>query len=306
MKNFLSVLCFMILFAETAPALKNETGTVENINLSKKEITIKLLSGKSVKMGEKLEIITSDGLITLIVKFPMMTIATCGIHGKGNISSIKPEMPVYPYGKTPQNKESANNGTGLSDTGQGMIKDNSTGLMWLQDANYARESLSWEDALSFVKKLDAAGYNDWRLPTKEEFDHFLKTAPAEIQKSFVNVKYFYWTSTVNPLESGLIWTADIDNRNTRHTFRTNENYIWPVRDGKMRVRNSYAVKRVQEDDPVRTAAERTCSKNGSRFVSYSTKLDAMTVSKYEIICIKGKKETKRMLEYDKLLGNWSD
>jgi hypothetical protein len=128
MKNFLSVLCFMILFAETAPALNNETGTVENINLSKKEITIKLLSGKSVKMGERLEIITSDGLITLIVKFPMMTIATCGIQGKGNISSIKPEMPVYPYGNTPQNIESANNGTGLSDTGQGMIRDNSTGI----------------------------------------------------------------------------------------------------------------------------------------------------------------------------------
>ncbi len=306
MKKTFSAFIIIIILSETSIASNDQTGTVENVNISKKEVTIKILSGKSVKMGDRLEISTPDGPITLSVKFPMMTLATCSIQGKGKLSSIKPEMPVYPYGKTLLTDEPSDNGSRFSDTGQGMIKDNSTGIYWLQDANYTRKTMSWEDAVTFVEKLDAAGYTDWRLPTKEEFDYFLKTSPEELNKSFDNMKYFYWTSTVYPLEQGLIWTADIDNRNTKHTFRTNENYIWPVRDGKARVRSSYALKKDHENDPVKTAAERACGKNGSKFVSYSKKLDTMTILKYEIICTKGKKDTKMMLEYDKLLGNWSD
>ena len=126
------------------------------------------------------------------------------------------------------------------------------------------------------------------------------------EKSFDNIKYFYWTSTVYPLEPGLIWTADIDNRNTKHTFRTNENFIWPVRDGKLSVRSSHTMKKEQHSDHVKAAAERECGKNSSRFVSYSKKLDAMTVSEYEIICKKSGKETKLMLGYDKLFQKWSD
>ena len=306
MKKVLSALCIIFLLSGTAPALNGEIGTVDSVNASRKEITIKITSGKTVKMGDKLEISTPDGLITLSVKFPMMTIATCGIHGKGNISSVKPGMPVYPYGKTPQVNDSAESTSRFSDTGQGFVRDNSTGIMWLQDANYVRKNMSWEDAVNFVKTLEAAGYRDWRLPTKEEFEFFLKANPEEIKKYFDNVKFFYWTSTVYPLEPGLIWTADIDNRNTTHTFRTNDNYIWPVRDGKSRVRNTNTVKSSGEDDPVRTAAENTCRKHGSNFVSYSIKLDALTVAKYEINCIQGRKESKYNLEYDKFLGSWSD
>jgi len=306
MKKFFPVFCIMIIISGAGSALNNQIGTIDSINNPKKEITIKINSEKSVKMGEKLQVSTSEGLITLSVKFPMMTIAKCTILGKGDLSLIKTGMPVYPYGKTPVNDEPSDKESRFTDTGQGMIKDNSTGIFWLQDANYIRKTMSWEEAISFVEKLDAAGYSDWRLPTKEEFEYFLKTPPEELNKTFANMKYFYWTSSVYPLEPGLIWTADIDNRSTKHTFRTNDNYVWPVRDGKIRVRSSSTMKRTGEDDPVKTAAERICGKNGSRFASYSKKLDAITVSKYEIICKNGNKDIKLMLEYDKLLGNWSE
>lgn len=306
MKKFISVFIVFISLSGTSIASNDQTGTVDSVNIPKKEVTIKILSGKSVKMGDRLEINTPDGPITLSVKFPMMTLATCSIQGKGKLSSIKSDMPVYPYGKIPRTEEPSDNGSRFSDTGQGMIRDNSTGIFWLQDANYTRKTMSWEDAVTFVEKLDAAGYTDWRLPTKEEFDFFLKAAPEELKKSFDNMKFFYWTSTVYPLEPGLIWTADIDNRNTKHTFRTNDNYIWPVRDGKLSVRSSHTMKKEQHSDHVKAAAERECGKNSSRFVSYSKKLDAMTVSEYEIICKKSGKETKLMLGYDKLFQKWSD
>ncbi|MBI3353871.1 MAG: DUF1566 domain-containing protein [Nitrospirae bacterium] len=51
------------------------------------------------------------------------------------------------------------------------VTDKEAGLMWTRDANIAEKCMNWYDALKFIKQLNKqkyAGYNDWRLPTKEE------------------------------------------------------------------------------------------------------------------------------------------
>ncbi len=54
----------------------------------------------------------------------------------------------------------------------GTITDTDTGLMWLQDANYAKTSgydndglMNWYEAKKWVDNLIYAGYDDWRLPS---------------------------------------------------------------------------------------------------------------------------------------------
>jgi len=66
-------------------------------------------------------------------------------------------------------------------------KDNSTGLFW-----YGYYASTWQQALSYCESLTAEGYNDWRLPNKNEIvtimlnGNFLDTLPDG---------YYYWTST---------------------------------------------------------------------------------------------------------------
>lgn len=50
------------------------------------------------------------------------------------------------------------------------VEDKETGLVWMRDANISG-TVCWYDAIDFINQLNRhryAGYNDWRLPTKEE------------------------------------------------------------------------------------------------------------------------------------------
>lgn len=50
--------------------------------------------------------------------------------------------------------------------GNGTISDAATGLMWQQQDSGT--TLNWESALAYCEGLEAAGYNDWRLPDAKE------------------------------------------------------------------------------------------------------------------------------------------
>ncbi len=298
----------MILFFAglTAGSVKL-AGNVGSIDSGKKEIIVNVKSGINLKMGDMLEIETESGRIALEVTYPMLTVTRCKIKGKGKLSSIIKDMPVYIYGKGPV-KDIVESDTGVeerfSDNAQGIIKDNKTGLMWLKDANFTRKSMTWDEAMELTEKLEAAGYSDWRMPTKEEFEYLVKIGPAELKKSFDNVRIFYWTSTEYALESGYIWVASVEDRTVNYSFKSNDNYIWPVRDGKTRVRSS--VRRSSGDEKIKYNAEQICNKFDEEYASYSKEEDTIINISYGVVCRKGNKESKRTLRYDKILGTWSD
>lgn len=58
----------------------------------------------------------------------------------------------------------------LIDRGGGLIYDNALNITWLQDANYARalmtwnQAMSWADSLSYYDEIRNVTYSDWRLP----------------------------------------------------------------------------------------------------------------------------------------------
>ncbi len=68
----------------------------------------------------------------------------------------------------------------LMDLGTGIIRDPSTNLEWLKDANYAQTSaydadglMTWTQAQTWIASLNTAnhlGHNDWRLPLTAQPD----------------------------------------------------------------------------------------------------------------------------------------
>jgi len=305
-KIFLSMGLLLVIAGSTAGSVKI-AGKVGNVDPVKKEIIVNVNSGIDLNIGELLEIDTVDGGITIEVTYPMLTVARCKIKGKGRLSSITKNIPVYFYGKSPEKETPAADRMieqRFSDNASGIIKDNKTGLIWLKDANYTRKSMTWDDAQIFLEKLDAAGYADWRLPTKEEFEGILKIGPDELKKTFDNLRIYYWTSTKYTLEEGFVWVASVEDGNVNYSFRTNDNYIWPVRDGKPRVRNSGRISGVDEN--IKKMAEETCQKNNEEFVSYSKKDSSVVNTTYGVVCRKGKRESARSLVYNKITGSWSD
>jgi len=70
--------------------------------------------------------------------------------------------------------------TRFTDIGDGTVRDNDTGLIWLKDAN-AFGTINWDDAMEAAVNLsdgehgltDGSFDGDWRLPTKEEWEEFV-------------------------------------------------------------------------------------------------------------------------------------
>lgn len=78
-----------------------------------------------------------------------------------------------------------------------IVSDTLSGLMWQDEAYTQNEMeayrdnahnenigkvLTWEAALEYAKNLRLGGFNDWRLPTKEEFESILDTIKTPVFK----------------------------------------------------------------------------------------------------------------------------
>lgn len=108
-----------------------------------------------------------------------------------------------------------------TDTGDGTIRDQATGLIW--DKNDSGAGLNWEEALAWVEEKNAElylGYNDWLLPNAKEMQSILDytrspqtTNSAAIDPIF-NVSTirdeggglnypFYWTGTTHVSSNGM-------------------------------------------------------------------------------------------------------
>ena len=96
----------------------------------------------------------------------------------------------------------------LIDRGCGMIYDTILDVTWLADADYAQTSgydadgkMDWASAVAWAEQLSHCGYNDWRLPSLEEWHSLIDTRnqnPALIDPNpFSNIigHMPYWTRT---------------------------------------------------------------------------------------------------------------
>jgi len=85
------------------------------------------------------------------------------------------------------------------DNNDGTVTDTSTGLIWQQDTYHT--PLTWQEALQYCEFLELGGYNDWRLPNRNELMSLIDYSrydPAIDTTIFPNTSpYLYWTSTTD-------------------------------------------------------------------------------------------------------------
>jgi len=126
------------------------------------------------------------------------------------------------------------------------VLDTDTNLVWAANDNTAGRKMSWYDASKYLKQLNEqkyAGYSDWRLPTKEEFEKLAdyaknKGLKKDIFKTFNEAGFksvksdMYWSSTTSPVNATLAWIIYMWNGYMNYGNKGKPNYVWPVRSGQ--------------------------------------------------------------------------
>lgn len=98
-----------------------------------------------------------------------------------------------------------------------IVTDSTTGLIWQKNyraysANDASTKTTWQQALQYCEALEYAGYNDWRLPNKNELASLL-----DFSKPSAPYSYF-----PGGITSGNFWTS------TTFTAYAKDGYAWRV------------------------------------------------------------------------------
>ena len=141
----------------------------------------------------------------------------------------------------------------FTDNGDETVKDNLTGLEWTKDANAPGPTAcgpgttnTWQGALDYVACLNTSNYlnhSDWRLPNINELESLVdlsQTGPAlPAGHPFVNAQSnYYWSSSTYAYDTSRAWDVIMVNSDVNVNFKTNSNYVWPVRSGQCGPGNS--------------------------------------------------------------------
>ena len=175
--------------------------------------------------------------LLLVILWGVQTDAT----GQGKGKSSKIPAPVPQTGQTVPYADGDDGDlqTGVpwpsprfSDKGDGTVKDNLTGLIWLQNAN-CFGTRSWFDALNDCNTLasgdcgltDGSLVGDWRLPNRKELESLMDfgyDSALPFRPPFVNFGWKYWTST----NSWFIENNGVVDATSKEVLWS----VWPVRD----------------------------------------------------------------------------
>lgn len=130
------------------------------------------------------------------------------------------------------------------DNGDGTVTDNTTGLVWLKNAN-CFEVLNWSEALTACNGLadgscglsDASIAGDWSLPNVNQLlsliDRSQDSPALPPGNPFINVQLsYYWTSTYAAYDNAFAWYVFIVDGFSDFDLKTTQSYIWPVKVDK--------------------------------------------------------------------------
>ena len=129
----------------------------------------------------------------------------------------------------------------FTDHGNDTITDNLTGLMWTKNANLPGGTMSWQQAVDYVKTAHVGGYTDWRLPNMKELrsmSNYSQYNPAlPLGHPFINVQNaYYFSSTTFPYFPIYAWFIYINVGGTNYINKSDYSYysyVWPVRAGQV-------------------------------------------------------------------------
>jgi len=131
----------------------------------------------------------------------------------------------------------------FTDNGDETMTDNLTGLIWTKNANLPGDDKTWQQALDYVKAINAGtypnfDYTDWRLPNVNELESLINANEADSanwlsSQGFANVQaHYYWSSTSYAYYTGSAWVVSMRAGGVYDYDKSNARYVWPVRAGQ--------------------------------------------------------------------------
>jgi Protein of unknown function (DUF1566) len=157
------------------------------------------------------------------------------------------------------------------DCGNGTVTDNTTGLVWLADANCLGGFFDWSTAMEFVAGLsdkpvtsaaaaedcglsDGSSPGEWRLPSVEEWEAMVADAVGACSPTITNDagddcwdaacvtagacsfsgvgSSFYWSASTRLDDPTYAWLMNLLNGVVANDDKSNGYYVWPVRGGQ--------------------------------------------------------------------------
>jgi len=109
------------------------------------------------------------------------------------------------------------------DNQDGTVTDTSTGLMWQKVR--AIGTYMWQNALQYCKSLELAGYNDWRLPSREELQRMIDYGDSD--SVFVVESGWYWSSSIG--FPGYAWGVDSYDGSAGNVSKDGDGFVRAVR-----------------------------------------------------------------------------
>jgi len=141
-----------------------------------------------------------------------------------------------PVPDTGVSSEPACNPHSYTDLGNGIIKDNVTGLMWQKDI--APGNYTLDEAGVYCKNLTLGGYTDWYVPTVRELTSLVDSSIPQPGPT-INAAYFpntvasgYWSSTTNASNTSDAWLVGFDFGVVRSHSKSTHYCVRAVRSGQ--------------------------------------------------------------------------
>jgi len=146
------------------------------------------------------------------------------------------ENPVYIASKEISKIETSRRYTNKNE----MIIDNTSKLMWLKNSS---GSMNWHEAVNYLNKMNSKkmkGYNNWRLPNKQELLSVAKFAKMN-PGFFPEDNQWYWSSTTK----GLLFATAI---NMGHAEIEWDDFDSEIREQEDKKKDNYHVRLVRNNN----------------------------------------------------------
>jgi hypothetical protein len=117
-----------------------------------------------------------------------------------------------------------------TDNGNGTVTDTNTALMWQKDT--ALELYNWEQALSYCENLTLAGYDDWRLPNRNELQSIVdynRYSPSIDPIFSSTFSSSYWSSTTGADSPNHAWCVGFVYGGMHSSYKFHTAYLYYVR-----------------------------------------------------------------------------
>ena len=137
-------------------------------------------------------------------------------------------------------------------TGEKVVKDNNTGVMW--QSTSTSDKFDWYHAIAYCADLEYAGYDDWRLPTLRELASIMDFGGDSyaINRTYFPVLYIgrTWTSKQIFSDSTRAWDISFTTGELERALKSETYYVKCIRGESLSENSSFTVSAINEKNIV--------------------------------------------------------